>query len=478
MQLLDAILAFALTMAALATIVTVIMEACLRVARMRKKNFIEVMKLLNRELGKGTLKMTKDERWKFFVRVVNNPAEAAIAELAPGVSKLPPSFKKKSIEGRIAEFGRDKTAGIAAPRRMGRFLKQLFLGDKMRAGLYEKVSLEYMLRCLAESRSIKQASITAGETLKVEFNRIARKYEEFGSSVSASFKHHAQAWSIGIGIVLALVANIDGLRIFEAYRVDPGLAAAVIEQQDKFIQNHQNAQGSLDEFNRKLTKFQKAVKEKSEELDKAKKDKREEAVLAEKEKALAEAEAVLENQIALKNIQQTAQRAQQQLVDLVALGVPLGWKLYPNCPYGGTLEQWSMSSPKCKAIPEGKRGKIVGFERFGGRIVNTAGNDLAGFFLWLFVVVGTGVLIGLGAPFWFDIAKRLSQIRKGLQSTAASTEYRLSANDANGDYKKRKEIVENVLADAAGEAAAKATEGAGKRRAFFDLKGGNHDRIT
>jgi hypothetical protein len=137
-----------------------------------------------------------------------------------------------------------------------------------------------------------------------------------------------------------------------------------------------------------------------------------------------------------------------------------------------------MSSPKCKAIPEGKRGKIVGFERFGGRIVNTAGNDLAGFLLWLFVVVGTGVLIGLGAPFWFDIAKRLSQIRKGLQSTAASTEYRLSANDANGDYKKRKEIVENVLADAAGEAAAKATEGAGKRRAFFDLKGGNHDRIT
>ncbi len=37
MQLLDATLAFALTMAALATVVTVIMEACLRVARMRKK---------------------------------------------------------------------------------------------------------------------------------------------------------------------------------------------------------------------------------------------------------------------------------------------------------------------------------------------------------------------------------------------------------------------------------------------------------
>lgn len=46
----------------------------------------------------------------------------------------------------------------------------------------------------------------------------------------------------------------------------------------------------------------------------------------------------------------------------------------------------------------------------------------------------------------------------GLQSASASTEYRLSASDANGDYKKRKEIVENVLADAAGEAEAKLVE--------------------
>jgi hypothetical protein len=445
MQLLDATLAFALTMAALATVVTVIMEACLRIARMRKKNFIEVMKLLNKELGKGTLGMDDDERWEFFVRVVENPAE-------PTIEKLKAEWKDLPLEERLAFFGRDKAAKTGGTQRIFNFILQLF-GDKKRTGLYENVSLEYMLRCLSETESVKKASREESETLKVEFNRIARKYEEFSSSVSASFKHHAQAWSIGIGIILAMVANIDGLRIFEAYRVDPSLATAVIKHQEEFTQNHQEAQKTIKKFNEIQAKVE-AVKK---ELDQAEAAK-DESKINLKKQALAEAKAALEEQMAIKNIQQTAQRAQQQLADLVALGVPLGWKLYPGCPYGGTAEEWGMSSPKCKAIPAGKRKKIVNFDGFDARVANTALNDLAGFALWLLVVVMTGVLIGLGAPFWFDVAKRLAQIRKGLQSATASTEYRLSARDANGNYKKRKEIVENVLEDAAGEAAAMIAE--------------------
>jgi hypothetical protein len=95
---------------------------------------------------------------------------------------------------------------------------------------------------------------------------------------------------------------------------------------------------------------------------------------------------------------------------------------------------------------------------FGVRIGKTALNDPAGFILWFLIVLGTGVLVGLGAPFWFDVAKRLAQIRKGIQSASASAEYRLSASNANGNYEKRKKIVKNVLAEAAGEAAVKLAE--------------------
>lgn len=437
MQLLDAILAFALTLAALATIVTVIMEAGLRIARMRKKNFIEVMKLLNKELGKGTLEMTDEERWEFFVRVVNNPVEAPIDKLKPELDKL-------ALEDRLAYFGRDKAAGAGLLKRVWNFVAQIF-GDKKRAGLYENVSLEYMLRCLAETEAVKKASQTASNTLKVEFNRIARKYEELGSSVSASFKHHAQGWSIGIGILLAIFANIDGLRIFEAYRTDPALASAVIAKQDALLNIHTEAQASIEEFKKVRAHYEKSAKEwkkvsagtDDEEINRA------QAVLTAAQKAL-------EEQDDIKEITKTVQNARQQYADLITIGAPVGWDFYPNCPYGDNEAAWLQSSRKCRTIPEAAR-KYKSQCVFL-RVMQTAWNDRSGFFLWLIIVVVSGVLIGLGAPFWFDVAKRLSQIRKGLQSASASSEYRLSASDANGDYNKRKEIVENVLADAAAEA--------------------------
>ena len=218
MQLLDAILAFVLTMGALATVVTVIMEACLRMSRMRKKNLVEIMKVLDKELdarkGAGTLRLSEEERWDFFRRVVENPTEETLEQLK---SEWEPTMKTEDL---IALFGRDKAAGMGHFERIGTFFRQL-LGDKKRAGLQEKVSLEYMLRCLAQTKSVKEASISAKERLEVEFNRIARKFEEAGASVSASFKRYASAWSLGIGIFLALFANIDGVRIFDAYRLNP-----------------------------------------------------------------------------------------------------------------------------------------------------------------------------------------------------------------------------------------------------------------
>ncbi len=439
MQLLDAILAFVLTMAALATVVTVIMEACLRMSRMRKKNLVEVMKVLDRELGekkgRGTLRLSEEERWDFFRRVVESPTEEALEQLR---SQWDSTMKTEDL---IALFGRDKAAGMGRLERIGTFFRQL-LGDKKRAGLQEKVSLEYMLRCLAQTKSVKEASISAKERLEVEFNRIARKFEEAGASVSASFKRYASAWSLGIGIFLALFANIDGVRIFDAYRLNPEQAAAVIESQDEF----------LDRYEKKLAESQQP----------------------------GEAENPSEETVSWEELQVRLLDTREDLAFLATQGVPFGWDYYPNCPFGGTRGVWESSGPKCRAIYAANKEKLflkperksspqatsavssepqadeIGLDSTWLRIAKTAAMDPAGFAVWLVAVVLTGILIGLGAPFWFDVAKRLSQIRKGIQSPSASGEYRLAANDAYGDYDKRRKIVKNVLEEAAAEAAAEA----------------------
>ncbi len=429
MQLLDAILAFALTMAALATVVTVIMEACFRIARMRKKNLIGVMKHLNNELGRGSLNMSPEERWNFFSKVVENPFYGVNI-----VTKI--NWQKSGDENEkvlakfLASFGKRKD----------------------RKGIYDKVTLEYVLRCLAESDSVKRASLEASDKLKTELNRIARKYEEFGSAVSASFKQSAQVWTIGIGIFLAFAANVDGLRIFEAYRADPKLAAAVIEKHEGFIEKNNEVQKSL----KKLKALYISKSEKESEIGAAEKSNKSENEINKLKIELEEIEKKITNQSEIAVIQKTVQDAKNQISELTALGVPIGWDFYPNCPYSadGKDPAWEKSGSKCKDITKRKHTSPYVPERVGF----TASNDVAGFAVWVITVIITGILIGLGAPFWFDVAKRLAQIRKGLKNPNASAEDRLSARDANGDAEERKKIVEDVVADAARETAASGAE--------------------
>ncbi|MCG8617713.1 MAG: hypothetical protein MI802_15965 [Desulfobacterales bacterium] len=350
MQLLDAALAFVLTMAALATVVTVIMESCIRVARIRKKNFVQTIRLLTREMDKDALGLDDRELWDFLVRVIKNPSESSSDQINAQCLKIP------DINDRLVWLGPDKVRGAGKFERIGNFIRQLF-GDGKRSAIHDNVSLEYLLRSLAETPAIKHAVLESRDKTEVVFNRIARKYEEISAGISISFKRHAQAWSVGIGIAVALACNINALTIFEAYLVDPDLAHTVIEK--------------------------------------------------------------YENDLPKDNTEDPW----TLLARSKALGIPIGWDSGP-CPKPWT--DGSKSPSLLDSIWQGLN--------------------------WFFQVSLTGILIGLGAPFWFDVAKRLSQIRKGLQTEAASKEFRFSAENANGSAEKRRKIVERVLNEAASEA--------------------------
>ncbi|HCY83587.1 MAG TPA: hypothetical protein DHV36_00465 [Desulfobacteraceae bacterium] len=363
MQLLDAALAFVLTMAGLATVVTVIMESCIRVARIRKKNFVQTIRLLTRELDRDALGLDDRELWDFLVRVIKNPSESSSDRINAQCLKIP------DINDRLAMLGPDKARGAGLIEQIKNFAGQLF-GDGKRSAIHDCVSMEYLLRCLAETPAVKRAVLDSRDKTEVVFNRVARKYEEISAGISISFKRHAQAWSVGIGIAVALVCNINALTIFEAYLVDPDLAQSVISRYEKQLaENGLNKKGDDDPANNSVE---------------------DPWVLLARSKAL---------------------------------GIPIGWNT------GTPL-----------APPSHGSGVLHLFDQTRQIIT------------WFFAVSLTGVLIGLGAPFWFDVAKRLSQIRKGLQTEAASKEFRFSAENANGSADKRREIVDRVLTEAAREA--------------------------
>ena len=410
MELLDAVLAFALTLAALATVVTVLMEIVLRSVLMRKRNLVEVMRLLNSELPKGTLGLSEEERWAFFTGVIENPAE----KLGEG------------IPSKLAEGG---TAAAAIGNVRWRHLTD---------GVYDKVSTEHVLRRLAELPPVAKLCTEAAEKVKTELYRLACKYEEFGAAVSASFKRRSQFWSIVFGVVLAVVANVDGIRIFEAYQASPDLARTIAAREGQIREAYEQTEGRR----RAILAQETAVEKASSALAAARRDKGDDSPQAKAAEArLAEANEALAALNDPAELRRIAEDAQAQVQSLIAMGVPIGGAYFPHCRMFGEHDL----STTCVGPawpPDGAADPWAGRLGFTGHVL-----------LWLVPVAITGMLIGLGAPFWFDVAKRLAQVRQMFGGTP-SAETRLAARDAGGNPEKRDAIVGRVVEDAAKVAAA------------------------
>jgi hypothetical protein len=453
MQLLDATMAFALTLAAFGTVVTVIMEAIHRVMRIRKGNLILVLQHLNKELPKGLFSdIQPPHRWDFIANVLNNTTR--VKDKLPHSSTVTTPSGEKTIPtvfwagNKIKGF---ETWGDSLEKAWNDAIDSLGHWNGTR-GIYDKVSLEHVLRKFVEIDEVREKISQGRNAAKVEINRLARKYEEFSSSSAADFKRRAQLWSVVIGVLLALAANINGVRIFEAYMVSDELTARVIGQFETLEKEANQAQDS----------FQKAIEEKggkgSGNFDSQIQDKRktlsslyrsvaladtgqettEPATPDMKIKALEEEiDALVEKRYASSQAgraQQSVDDAVQKLASLAESGVPMGMKYFPHC----VIYKWLSGEKRMSCLE---------------REPESDSNHLTWFIAWISWVVATvltGMLIGLGAPFWFDVAKRLAAVR-AMFGGIRSTEERLRGRDAEGDPKQRKELVENIVEDAMAE---------------------------
>jgi len=453
MQLLDASMAFALTLAALGTVVTVIMEAIHRVFRIRKGNLILVLQHLNKEIPKGLFRGIKPERrWDFIANVLNNTTRAK--DKLPDSSTVGATNGEKSIP--IVFWARKtiKSPAISS-NSLGKAWEDVIdsLGRRNGTrGIYDNVSLEHVLRKFIEIDEVREKVAVAKDAAKVEINRLARKYEEFVAAAAADFKRRAQLWSVVIGILLALVANINGVRIFEAYMVSDDLTDRVIGQFETLEKEANQAQDSFQKmieeksgngsgnFDSQIEKKRKTLSSlyQSMALADAGQKTAESAKLDIKIEALEkEIRALVEKRYASSQAgraQQSVDDAVQKLASLAESGVPMGMKYFPHC----VIYKWLSGEKKMSCLEREPKSNSYNLKWFILWIS------------WLVVTVLTGMLIGLGAPFWFDVAKRLAAVRAmfgGIQST----EERLRGRDAWGDPKQRKKLIENIVEDTMSE---------------------------
>ena len=351
MALLDAALAFALTLAALATVVTILMEIAIRVVGLRKSDQVTLIKRLYDDHLAPSIGITTADaaaRWDFVRKVLQNPLA--------GTAMAPSEQQQK------------------------------FAGTRC-SPIYDEISVEHLLRRVMEMEQVKGAYNDTERALKERLTTLAQKYDEYRSAISTSFKCRAQFWSLILGIVVAVVMNVDGVRLFQTYLDNPEQTAEVVGKMDQILQNVEDTQ-----------------------------------------KKLRDATAVEVDKGTLDDMNKSLDRLGTQVTLIQGFELPIGRLYYPYC---GSIRDAAIRATSSDPLCGGKY---------------SAMDSLA----WLIKAVVTGLLIGLGAPFWYDVAKRLAEVRRAFGGRGSALQRHGGSDGTAKKEEDRGQLIERIVRDIRG----------------------------
>ncbi len=375
MNLLEGSIAFALALAGFATICTVLIEILHRVLGMRADGMKKMLEGYFEDVIKPKL---SDEQAK----AVNK--EALMDKL------LTNTF--------LNQLGTEKTW-------WGKLLNPFH----ERLLKLNSVSTEDFLRRLPDTDLFEQLKKHSPNEAKAMVKYLADKYDQYGAGATDYFKRRAQLLSIFMGVMLALFANIHAVQLFDAFIKNPDLAQRMEAQASNIRQTLESQQPSTVPAPGPIPKVAPGPEPKAGQPG-ATQGAATQANSATKPIDYAEVKAELDKTIAtLKSYQE--------------MGLPIGWRYYPNC-FGMDIKDTRCDKATKKATDQTTQEahKKSDSKTPSCLIVSlwkTTENDFFGVLLWLFTVVLTGILIGLGGPFWFDLAVRLSQVRQAFTGKPA-----------------------------------------------------------
>lgn len=234
-----------------------------------------------------------------------------------------------------------------------------------------ELTLQDFLTRLSQNAEFKALAKTSTRPREELLADIGEKYKEYGEFMTNYFRRRAQVISLLAGIALAVVANIDGIRLFERFLNDPALTARV-EAQAKQLE------GVI-----------KTAQEKTNELPTT-------------------------QESTAKELTAASTAASQLLTSYSDIRLPIGWTYFPMCAPSTDKEQPGID-PRCPAPGPKSAQTDNAIDIFVANMKALKGTKKSDLFTWLLRTVMTGFLIGLGGPFWFDVAKKITSLRGGDQ---------------------------------------------------------------
>jgi hypothetical protein len=346
MKWLQAALAFSLIMLVLATVVTLILETAYRALLTREKGFRIMMG-----------------------RLFDEVLKPRTAHLLRGVTLAQAREHFLNTVTRNQAYGEEfnRVRGFIQPNQLA-----------------SMTMMEFADR-LADTAVGKAIARGGSEYVESAINDLAQKFERFGAASSQRFQDHARFWCVLTSILLAFVVNVDAVRVFQDLLNDDQLTSGIIAQYGAAVEEGAQRPQDLKESLELMTQL------------------RDQQVIDDAD---------------LKAFQDNLATAQLKVTELRDTGLPITVEAWPFCM--GVLGDTGRSKRadsnlataptavpakpadrKCSAVTQATTMKGAG--EVAGRIFSGQGA------IWFVSVVLAGVLIGLGAPFWFDLARGLTR---------------------------------------------------------------------
>jgi hypothetical protein len=195
--------------------------------------------------------------------------------------------------------------------------------------------------------------------------------------ISDLYKRRIQYISLGVGLILAIVMNVDTLQIARSFWEDPALRTAVATTAKRNISQLEN------QISQQQITPTPPQPESLPELPNT-----------EAESAQQRAEADVSAQAA---VQQSSQQVSDTVQQLLDLQLPIGWEFTP-------ITNELIATSQLAGLPD-PRGNLRNVWNF---IPGNSSDWLSNLFRKLVGIIVTTIAVAQGAPFWFDLLRRLS----------------------------------------------------------------------
>lgn len=206
------------------------------------------------------------------------------------------------------------------------------------------------------------------EEIRSTLNKVVYEFDRFGASQTDFFRARAKILTTLIAMVIVVVGNFNAITLYTYLAKDPGASSAI----SNIVQNNPEIVGQI--VDKKIAESRAAGQE----------------------------EAQVEDMVVA---------VAERFKDMQELGLPVGRAYFPYClnPDAPGCELADGEALKTVKIP------LIPYESQAiPRMLTSEG------FVWLIGMVATAGLIGLGAPFWFNLFKSLAGLVMRSQSFNAS----------------------------------------------------------